>query len=114
MLPPPVLSGCRVTHYALRSRRIAYSGHNNLFVDGKALGPVPCLAIADDRDSGVLLLHCGRAWNVRGIAGYDSLADAKRAAERSYPRISNPPSCPIAWLRSRPTKNVLPPIVLLI
>lgn len=27
------------------------------------------LAIADDRDSGVLLLHCGRAWNVRGIVG---------------------------------------------
>jgi ClpX C4-type zinc finger len=83
-----------VTHYALRSRRIPYSGHNSLFVDGKALGAVPCLAIADDRDSGVLLLHCGRVWNVRGIAGYNTLADAKRAAERSYPGISK------AWMRT--------------
>jgi hypothetical protein len=98
MPPPPVLLGCRVTYYALRSRRIPYSGHNNLFVDGKALGPVPRLAIADDRNKGVVLLHCSRGWSVRGIAGFDSLAEAKRAAEGSYPGISK------AWVRTGVSK----------
>lgn len=87
--PPPVLANARVLEYAVLGRNVSYSGHSSLFVDGKELGPVPCLAICQLLDeTETLLLHCDRDWNVLGVAGYPSLAEAKKHAERIYPGVS--------------------------
>jgi hypothetical protein len=97
--PPPVLAGCRVTEYAVRDRSAKYSGRSNLFVEGKELGPVPRLAIVRDHQGKYLLLHCGRSWNVLGIAGGRNLRRARLAAERTYPGISK------RWVRTGVSKS---------
>jgi hypothetical protein len=87
--PPPVLANARVLEYAVLGKNVSYSGHSSLFVDGKELGPVPCLVICQSFDRAeALLLHCDRDWNVLGLAGYTSLAEAKQHAERIYPGVS--------------------------
>lgn len=87
--PPPVLANARVLEYAALGKNVSYSGHSSLFVGGKELGPVPCLAICQPFDgTETLILHCDSSWNVLGIAGYTSVAEAKKHAERIYPGVS--------------------------
>lgn len=86
--PPPVLDSARLLAYAVLDETVRYSGHSSLFVDGKELGAVPCLAICQPSGasgiSGVLLFHCSDDWTVLGAAEYPSVAEAKRRAEHIY------------------------------
>jgi hypothetical protein len=87
--PPPVITGARVLEYAVLAQPVTYSGRSGLFVDGKELGPVPCLALCQNLDDQViLLLHCDRDWHALGAAAYGSTAEAKSKAERIYPGVS--------------------------
>jgi hypothetical protein len=87
--PPPVLDSARVLGYAVLDESVIYSGHSSLFVNGKELGPVPCLAICQGSNGdGILLLHCSRDWTVLGVAEYPSVDEAKNRAERIYPGLS--------------------------
>jgi len=84
--PPALLDGARVLEYAVLDNSVRYSGHSSLFIDGKEVGPVPCLAIGQEaHEADVLLLHCSDDWEVVGVAVYPSVAEAKNAAERIYP-----------------------------
>jgi hypothetical protein len=86
--PPPVLDSARLLHYASIDRSVGYVGRTLLFVDGKELGRSPRLAICEDHKLGVLLFHCNRNWRVLGCSAHDSVAAAKKKAERIYPGLS--------------------------
>jgi hypothetical protein len=86
--PPPIISNCRVTHYAIRDGGIPFVGRTHLFVDDKELGAVPCMAIAEGRRHRGVLFYCTRNWNCKGVVPYDTTQEAKRAAERNYPGLS--------------------------
>jgi hypothetical protein len=99
-VPPPTLECSRVLEYAILDEPIRYSGHSNLFVGDKEVGPVPCLAICQ-RGKGprVFLFHCDRDWTILGTSGRDSLHAAKDAAERIYPGVSS------AWIDAHITEE---------
>jgi hypothetical protein len=88
--PASVVSPTRVIEYACVDSSVKYLGNNTLYVDGKLLGPVPCLAICHDPETKeFLVVHCGADWDVQGIAGgYTTPEKAKEAAERMYQGIS--------------------------
>jgi len=88
--PPPVIGSDRVLHYAILNDRVGYStGHGLLSVDQNELGKVPCMAICQAQSSSELLLyHCALDWSILGVAAYDSVAAAKRSADRIYPKSS--------------------------
>jgi ClpX C4-type zinc finger len=96
--PPTILSDAMVVAYAILDESIAHSGRGSLVVDGKRLGRVPRLAIARSA-AHVLLLHCSPTWKVLGTAGFASVSEAERSAERTYPGISR------KWQRMRVTKR---------
>ena len=103
--PPPVLNGGRVLAYASLGSRRRPSAEGLMFVENKPLGPVSALAITETpslpgkrRGHGVLLLYCTRRWSLRGVAGYKSLALARRRAEIMFPGSS------ARWVSSRVTK----------
>jgi len=59
--PPstPVIDCSRLLCYAIVDNTVQFSGRTLLFVDGKELGRVPCLAICENKKlSEVLLFHC--------------------------------------------------------
>lgn len=57
-----------------------------MFVGGKEIGRVPCLAICQDKSSAhFILYYCDRDWSLIGIASYDTVEAAKRRTERIYP-----------------------------
>jgi hypothetical protein len=85
--PPPVLMCARVIEFAVLDESVRYSGRTSLYVDGKELGAVPCLAICVDTD-GVLLLHCDSDWNALGYSGHRSVEEAKQVSERIYAGLS--------------------------
>ena len=86
--PPPVIDNARVLEYAILDATVSYSGHSRLFVNGKELGPVPCLVIgAALKTNETFLFHCKRNWNSLGVAAYKSISEAKQKAERIYPGI---------------------------
>ena len=88
--PPPVLDCARVLEYAILNDSVSFSGKTLLFVDGKELDRVPCLAICQNlNEAEVLLFHCDSAWTVLGIGGYDTVSAAKSRAERIYPGVSS-------------------------
>lgn len=98
--PPPALDSARVIEYAVLEKSVTYSGHSSLYVDGKELGPVPCLAICQIRsEAGVLLFHCSSDWTVLGAADYASVAEAKNRAECIYPGVS------AHWIETRVTEQ---------
>ena len=98
--PPPVIDSARLLHYAALDESVGYSGRTLLFVGGKGLGPVPCLAICDGTsDSSVLLFHCAYDWTVLGIAEYQSIMEAKSRAEHIYPGLS------ARWIEANVTKQ---------
>jgi hypothetical protein len=73
-----------------------------LFVNGQEVGPVPHLAICESlaaKEEGALLLHCSRNWSVLGIAGYESLREARMKASRVYPGVDR------LWIRARASKR---------
>ena len=88
--PPPVLDCARVLEYAILNDAVSFSGKTLLFVDGKELGCVPCLAICQNlNEAEVLICHCDSDWTVLGVGGYDSVSAAKSRAERIYPGVSS-------------------------
>jgi len=88
--PPPVLDCARVLHYVIIDKSIEVSGRSLLFVDGKELGEVPCLAICEGKKTGgVLLFHCTRDWTVLGCSAHKSVTDAQVHAEGIYKGTSS-------------------------
>jgi hypothetical protein len=87
--PPPVLDCARVIEFAVLDESVGYSGRTLLFVDGKELGQVPCLAICEGKKhEDVLLFHCDRDWTVLGCSAHGSVGEAKDRAEHIYPGLS--------------------------
>lgn len=97
-MPPPVLDCARVLYHAQIDKSVGYRGRTLLFVDGKELGPVPCMAICEHAKVGILLFHCNRDWRVLGCSGHDTVPAAKKKAEWIYPGLGK------HWIRSRVTK----------
>lgn len=88
--PPPALDQCRVLQYAILDASAAYSGHSNLFSDGKEVGPVPRLAICQEKTGRpeVLLLHCDGDWESLGATAYATVSEARERAEKIYPGVN--------------------------
>lgn len=88
--PPPVLDCARVLQYAVLTPAVHFSGRSLLFVDGKELGQVPCLAICEDvRTADILLFHCSRDWCVMGCSAHPSQEEARVNAESIYRGVSS-------------------------
>jgi hypothetical protein len=88
--PPPVLDCARVLEYAAVDSSVKYTGRLSIFVDGKALGAVPKLAICQNMgdDPETLLFHCSDDWSVLGAGAYPSVESARDRAEQGYAGIS--------------------------
>jgi ClpX C4-type zinc finger len=87
--PPPVLASSRVLVYAAVEGEVRYTARTPLTVAGQTLGPVPRLAIGQALAQGaILLLHCDAEWDVLAKTAYQSVDDAKRAAEEAYSGIA--------------------------
>jgi len=84
--PPPALDCAHAIEYAVVDASVRFEQRHWLNVGGEWLGAVPRLAICRNLDeSQFMVFHCGEDWNVLGVAsGYDTIADAKARAERSY------------------------------
>lgn len=91
--PPAVITGNdrALLYYAVLDESVGYTkGHGLLFVDGKEIGKVPCLAICQDKDSRTFTLYyCDRDWSLLGVAAdYKSIDAAKHRAELIYPGLA--------------------------
>ena len=87
--PPPALDQCRVLQYAILDASATYSGHSDLYVGDKEVGPVPRLAICQEgKGDEVLLLHCDDSWESLGATAYSTIEEARAKAERIYPGVS--------------------------
>lgn len=77
-------------HYAVLDETVGFnSGHRSVFIGGKELGKVPCLAICQEKKaSKFLIYYCDSDWEPVGASEYDTVEDAKRRAERIYPGSS--------------------------
>ena len=88
-MPPPIIMADDgvLLQYAVLDDTVGFiSDHGLMFVDGKQIGRVPCLAICRDRTSPrFTLYYCDLDWNPVGVASHSSVDDAKRSAERIYP-----------------------------
>ena len=83
--PPPAIGSARVLRYALLDSTIEYSGRTLLFVGGKELGQVPCLAICQNKSTPeIVLFHCAKDWNFLGCSAHQSVDAAKTHAEGIY------------------------------
>ena len=90
--PPPVLCFARVLAYAIVDESVVFTGKQQVYVDGKLLGRVPCLAlcqnVAPDEDE-IMLFHCDEQWNAVGVSGGETdLPAAKANAEITYRGIA--------------------------
>jgi hypothetical protein len=87
--PPLVIDSARVLSYAFVDD-IPYRRHGRLYVDGKLLEAVPCLAIVVNlgKDIGPMLFHCDEEWNALGTSGNGSVAAIKDDAEHNYPGVA--------------------------
>jgi hypothetical protein len=87
--PPSVLDSARVLFYATVDDSVKFRGRTLLFVDGRELGPVPCLAICEQETTkDALLFHCDSDWNTLGCSAHASTDEAKARAERMYAGVS--------------------------
>ena len=70
---------------------IPYQRWSSLYVDGKLLEQVPCLATCTNlgKDIGPLLYHCDGQWNVLGTTGAETVEAVKERAERNYPGVAS-------------------------
>jgi ClpX C4-type zinc finger protein len=102
--PPPVLNGARVLAYANLGHPRHPVAKGTVFVGNKPLGRVSSLVITETPSvpgrpgRGVLLVYCTKAWSLRGVAGFSSVAGAKHRAERMFPDAST------RWVPSGVTK----------
>ena len=89
-VPPPAVCSERVLHYAVLDETVGFnSGHRLVFIDGKELGKVPCLAICQKKKaSKFLIYYCDNDWEPVGASEYDTVEAAKGRAERIYPGSS--------------------------
>ena len=90
--PPPVLSCARLLEYAVRDDSVGYAGRTFLFVGGKEVGRVPCLALCEDKSVSavaVLLFLYDEESSDLGCSGFGSVTEARDWAERTYPGISS-------------------------
>ena len=81
--PPPVLLSSRVLEYAVLPKSTKFAGANMInWLEGKAIGSVPCLAIVESlRDGELILVYCDRDWSIRAFSTHESVARAKKRAE---------------------------------
>jgi hypothetical protein len=90
--PPPIIcvNDRVLLQYAVLNDSVGFNaGHGLMFVGEKEIGRVPCLAICQDKDSTQFMLYyCDSDWSPMGIASYDTIAAAKKRAERIYPGSS--------------------------
>jgi hypothetical protein len=97
--PPPLIcvKDRVLLCYAILTDSVGFNaGHGLIFVDGKEIGRVLCVAICQDKESSAVTLYfCDCDWSPIGIAGYESVEAAKRRAERIYPGSSS------FWVESR-------------
>jgi hypothetical protein len=70
---------------------IPYRRWGALYVGGKLLEQVPCLAICANlgKDIGPLLFHCDHEWSVLGTSGAETVQAVKDHAEKNYPGVSS-------------------------
>jgi hypothetical protein len=88
--PPPTIACARVIQYAVLDSTVEYAGRTLLFVDGRELGRVPCLAICEDKQGpNTLLFHCREDWSFLGCSAHSSVADAMSRAESIYNGVAN-------------------------
>jgi hypothetical protein len=88
--PPLILDGAKVLEYAIVDGSVEYTGLGSIYVGGKLLGIVPKLTICQSyKAKDYLLFHCNETWKVLGIAGYASIREAKRSAEKTYKGITS-------------------------
>jgi ClpX C4-type zinc finger len=87
---PSTLAGTYVVAHAHADASAAFVQRKNLSVDGEWLGRVPCIAICEDFETSDLMIqYCNESWDTLGIAaGIQTIADAKRQVELSYPGIA--------------------------
>lgn len=99
--PPPAIDSARVLWYAIKSEEVVYKSRSTLYVGGRLLGEVPCLAVCDNRKicGDFLLLLCNTDWEALGAAGADSVEEAKEWAEREYIGISK------QWIKVKYSKR---------
>ena len=94
--PPAVIDCCRVLFYAEVDETVTYTGRGCVITDGKVVDPAPRLAIAENLyEDDYLVCRCDNAWNVLGVAAYDSVEKAKVRTENSYAGITS------KWLQFR-------------
>jgi hypothetical protein len=88
--PPPALDCAQVIEYATVDDTVRFEQRYTLNVGGVWLGEVPHLGICQNLDQcDFMVFHCDGDWNVLGVAaGYNSVAEAKAATERSYHGIA--------------------------
>jgi len=90
--PPPIIcvNDRVLVYYAYLNDSVEYnSGHGLMFIGGKEIGRVPCLAICEDNESPQFTLYyCNADWTPIGVASYETVDAAKRRAERIYPGSS--------------------------
>jgi hypothetical protein len=84
--PPPVLCFARVLAYAIVDESVVFTGKQQVYVDGKLLGRVPCLAlcqnVAPDEDE-IMLFHCDEQWNAVGVSGGETDLRLQRQMQKS-------------------------------
>jgi hypothetical protein len=74
--------------YAVVDETVVHTGSSTLYVDGKLIGAVPCLAICEQETEAVLLLFCDEKWNALAVVECSSLVEAQRRAEGEYNGLS--------------------------
>ena len=83
--PPPVLASARVVAYAAVDDEVTYTGDHPPVVAGRAIGPVPRLAIGRTLAAGEFtLLHCDAEWDVLAQVPCASADAARQRAEVTY------------------------------
>lgn len=92
-----LLEDADLVAYVVVPESAVFTGRLNLYVDGKRLGRVPCLAICRPHDGlGLLLLHCDasweilgvQAWNAPGVTNILTIDEMMNVAERYYAGIA--------------------------
>jgi hypothetical protein len=94
--PPHALANAAVIEYVTLPDFVHHVSTAGLYVNGKELGSVPCLAICQNvgKDE-FLLLYCDGEWNVLAVVACASVREARARAERQYPGVS------ICWTQAQ-------------
>jgi hypothetical protein len=76
-----------VVEYAVLPKSTKFAGGGLInWLEDKPVGSVPCLAIVESlRDGEFTLVYCDRDWSIRAFSTHESVARAKKRAERVYP-----------------------------